>query len=185
MVRSSARTKGVYVVDPPDFGEVRVQLRQLADRVAQGEVGHTDLWGGADVVVSMEVPPAHGSGFYPDPRTVTTPYAHELSWLIYQLRDIFADHYDSQSKIEFFGRLANAALRYQSQNTTPQLTELLGAVIHEAFAMADEMEEGRFQSFAIAFGNEIVDDYVDEAERRGYVGIEETMRFFSEKGLEL
>ncbi len=47
------------------------------------------------------------------------------------------------------------------------------------------MEEGTFRSLSVAVGNEIVDDYVDEAEREGFVGIEETRQFLAEKGVTL
>jgi hypothetical protein len=47
------------------------------------------------------------------PRIVVTPYALELSWLFESLRDAFyADNLlDGQSRIEFFGRRANAVDR--------------------------------------------------------------------------
>jgi hypothetical protein len=72
-------------------------------------------WGGADVVVTTEQPHYEPGGFYPEPRTVVTPHAGQLSWLFYQLRDIFFDLYDGNSKIEMFGRLANAAVAYQDE----------------------------------------------------------------------
>jgi phosphoribosyl-ATP pyrophosphohydrolase len=117
---------------------------------------------------------------------VITASAPELSWLFTQLRDIFAGCLDGQTKIEFFGRLANSALRYQARKQGEEaLQDLLGAVLHEAFAIAEEMEDGVFHSLSVASGNEIVDDYIDEAERTGFIGVEETKRFFAEKGIQL
>ncbi len=164
--------------------EAKTKLENLAARVLRGDTGTADMWGGADVVISPYEPPASAPGFYPEPRRVVVASASELSWLFFQLRDIFNAYLNGQTKIEFFGRLANAALRYQAKNQGDEvLGDLLRAVLHEAFAMADEMEEGSFRSLAVAFGNEIVDDYIDVAERRGFVGIEETRRFFAEKGI--
>lgn len=159
------------------------QLDELAARLQRSHIGRSRNWGGADVVISQVESKPGNTGFYPPPRLVVTQYSHELSWLFEQLRDLFRGLYDSQSKIEFFGRLANAALRYQRKKAREEdLNDLLSAVLHEAFAMADEFEEGSFQSFAVASGNEIVDDYVDEAERHGFLGVEETRRFFADQG---
>lgn len=47
------------------------------------------------------------------------------------------------------------------------------------------MEEGIFQYLSWAFGNEIVDDYVDEALRSGFIGTEDTLAFFRERGVEV
>lgn len=148
-----------------DLGELKAELEQLAASVAEGAVGSsTDLWGGADVVISRSELPEPGGAFYPAPR----------------------QHYDGQTKVEFFGRLANAALRYEAtRREQDALGGLLSAVLHEAFAIAEEMEEGTFRSLSVATGNEILDDYIDQAERNGFVGIEETRRFFAAKGIDV
>jgi hypothetical protein len=140
--------------------EVKSRLADLASLISAGRIGSAEFWVGADVAILDSEPEARQPGFYPDPRWVVTPNAAELSWLFHELRDAFIDHYDGQSKIELFGRLANAAGRYQSrvgEGGDPQ--GLLGAVLHEAQTIADGMERGTFHSFAIALGNEIVDDY--------------------------
>ncbi len=94
--------------------------------------------------------------------------------------------YDGTTKIEFFGRLANASLRYQSRcKGEEKQIDLLFAVLHEAFSMLDEMEEGSFQYLPVAVGNTIADDFIEEAERRGFLSVEETKRFFAERGVEL
>lgn len=170
--------------DAKDMALARRRLGELAAQIATGNVGSAPYWGGADVVIAPPQRPARHPSFRPEPRGIVTKHASELSWLFVRLRDIFSPYYDGQTKIEFFGRLANAAQRYQARKQGPEvLRDLLGAVVHEAFAIADEMEEGSFRSFALALGNEIVDDYIDEAERRGFIGIEETKRFFLERGI--
>ena len=86
---------------------------------------------------------------------------------------------DGCSKIEFFGRLANAANRCLHREPAATAQLLCAAVLHEAFAIYDEMEDGGFEYLAVAFGNQIVDDYVDEARRSGFMSVDETMAFFS------
>jgi hypothetical protein len=141
-------------------------------------------WGGADVVVtSIEPKLSTGDSFYPEPRYVLTPNAKVLSRLFYSLRDAFKRIEDfSLLKIEFFGRLANAALRYQLrlEGDSEKSKDLLQAVLHEAFAMLDEMEEGSFKFLPLASGNTIWDDLIERGETSGYLGIEATQRFFDE-----
>lgn len=145
-------------------------------------------WGGADVVITRKRPPKSAEvGFYPEPHYVITEHSLELSHLFEKLRDAFyaEERLDGCSKIEFFGRLANAANRCIKRS--PSLTEhiLYAAVLHEAFAIYDEMEEGTFQCLAVAVGNEIVDDYIDEALRTGYIGNDATLEFFRSRGVEV
>lgn len=148
----------------------------------------SEEWGGADVVISRKVPPKQSErGFYPEPRYVITSYSFELSWLFERLRNAFyaEERIDGCSKIEFFGRLANAANRCIQRSTVPTANILCAAVLHEAFAIYDEMEEGTFRCLAMAIGNEIVDDYVDDALRTGYIGSDATLAFFRSRGVEV
>jgi hypothetical protein len=57
--------------------------------------------------------------------------------------------------------------------------------LHEAFAIYEEMESGRFGSLGVAVAGEILDDSAADAERTGYVSIESTLKFFKEQGLEV
>jgi hypothetical protein len=145
-------------------------------------------WGGADVALTRNAPSqSTETGFYPDPRYVVTEHALELSWLFEELRDAFyaEQRLDGCSKIEFFGRLANAANRCIKKAGDPSSNNLCAAVLHEAFAIYDEMEAGEFKCLAIALGNEIVDDHIDEALRTGYIGTESTLEFFRSRGIEV
>jgi len=123
---------------------------------------------------------AAGTIFCPKPRFVVTKHALELSWLFESLRDIFSPVLDGATKIEFYGRLANAANHYLAKAAVQphSAQDLLFAVAHEAFAILDEMDEGEFHFLLVAVGNTIWDDLVDEAERSGYLGPEATRRFF-------
>jgi len=105
-----------------------------------------------------------------------------LSWLFCQLQDIFLELYDRTLELEFFSRLANTALRYQRMSKDDEnQRDLLFAVLHEAFAILEEMEEGNFEYFLVSPGNEIVDDFIEQTQRRGFINIEETNRFLAEK----
>lgn len=165
------------------YESVQSTLKRIAHKVAEASYPtNKQEWGGADVVITSKRPLTEGGRFYPDPRYVVTPFYKELSWLFYQLRDAFADLLDSVNKIEFYGRLANAAIRYQQylEDKPENVQYLLSAVLHEAFAILEEMDEGEFQYLLIASGNTIWDDCVERADRRGYIGIEETRQFFEE-----
>lgn len=169
-----------------NFAEKREALNHLSKELVKEPIPRAKEWGGADVVVTSRQPQTARDGFYAEPRCVVTPNAKQLSWLFYQLRDIFSGLYDSASKGEFFGRLANAALRYQSKNKDSEnQRDLLLAVLHESFAMLDEMEEGAFEYLPVAFGNTIVDDFIEQAERRGFIGVDDTKKFFADRGIEL
>jgi hypothetical protein len=91
---------------------------------------------------------------YPDPRFVVTPNAFQLSWLIARLGKRFGGKIDYMSKFEFYGRLANAAIRYQASCHAESARDLLLAVLHEAYAMVDELEAGVFEFLAVASGGE-------------------------------
>lgn len=164
------------------------ELRRLEGELSGGPLPRAEReWGGADVIISKASPTPSGGGFYPEPRYVVTPHALELSWLFESLRDAFyaESRLDGCSKIEFFGRLANAANRCLVRESDADANLLCAAVLHEAFAILDEMDEGSFQCLGIAIGNEIVDDYVDEAMRSGFLSVEDTLAFFASHGVEV
>lgn len=164
------------------FTEKRSALNYLFKRLLLTPVPTNKEWGGANVVITYRQVNRASSSFYSQSRHVVTADAKELSWLFYQLQDIFAQLYDGASKLEFFGRLANTALRYQrmSKNDENQ-RDLLFAVLHEAFAILDEMEEDIFEYFLVSPGNEIVDDFIEQTQRRGFISVEKTNKFFAEK----
>ena len=137
-------------------------------------------WGGADVVItSLEKKSANSERFYPEPRTVVTPFSRELSWLFERLRDAFSGLIDGTSKIEFYGRLANAARDYQNAvNGDGNDRDILLAVLYESIIMLEEMHEGTFEYLTVATGNTILADLVTQAEKSGYIGVEATEEFF-------
>ena len=123
------------------------------------------VWKGAKVVISQKPRPQRAEGgFYPAPRYVVTKYAMELSWLFEKLRDAFyaESRLDGCSKIEFFGRLANAAGRSLQNPEHTTAGALLEDVLQEAFLIYHEIEGNDFRYLQIASGNEIFDDYVNK-----------------------
>lgn len=50
--------------------------------------------------------------------------------------------------------------------------------------MIEEVEDENFQVMPVARGNEIADDLIEDAERRGYMTTEETRLWFAERGFE-
>lgn len=116
-----------------------------------------------------------------------TEHALELSWLFEQLRDAFyaESRINGCTKIDFFGRLANAAIRCLECRPRASARLLCAAVYHEALAIYDEMENGSFGYFAVAPGNAIADDFIDDAKRSGFVSPEATIDFLRSRGLEI
>lgn len=165
-----------------EFEQVKSKLLALSKQIEGREFVSfrpRREWVGADVVISSKNPSNKSGGFYPEPRTVVTPFSRELSWLFERLRDAFADLIDGTSKIEFYGRLANAAAGYQSAvNGDGNVQDILLAVLYEAVAMLEEMEEGTFEYLTVASGNVILADLIDKAEKSGYIGVEATNEFF-------
>jgi hypothetical protein len=89
------------------------------------------------VVVVAELPPKEEPGFYPDPLFVRTTFPRELSWLLIELRDIFADWIYFGNKFFFYGRLGEAAILYGDQaGIEEDLSALLLSVIDEADRLA-------------------------------------------------
>ncbi|PSB26070.1 hypothetical protein [Chlorogloea sp. CCALA 695] len=169
-----------------NFQEKRAALNYLSEKLLLTPVGIDKEWGSANVVITSHQDKRASRSFYSQLRQIVTADAKELSWLFCKLGDIFLGLYDSTSELEFFGRLANTALRYQSLSKNDEnQRDLLFAVLHEAFAILDEMESGIFEYFLVSPGNEIVDDFIEQAQRRGFVSVEETKKFFALKGIKL
>lgn len=122
----------------------------------------TDGWGGGDILVTTRQPQNQSPGFYPDTRTVVTPYAHEAGWLISKLWELFAGHnlLDHCSKIEFFGRLAEAAIHYQKKMNGGEETAegIMTAIFYEAVKILEEMSRGKFGYLIVAPGGLIAED---------------------------
>lgn len=163
---------------------IQSNLVKLSISIVNGQSGNSRLWQGADVVITTESPAIVEGGFYPKPRYVVTAHATELSWLFEQIRDIFMEIDDyGYLKEEIFGRLGNTANRYLSKNPDANVRETLLAVIHEAFAITEEIQDGEFTTLMVTSGNQILDDLISESEKSGFLTVEETKSYFKNKGI--
>jgi hypothetical protein len=159
-------------------------LVNLSTSIVTGQFGSSRMWQGADVVITNESPSIKESGFYPAPRYVVTSHASELSWLFEQVRNIFMEIDDyGYLKEEIFGRLGNTANRFLSKNPDANVRETLLAVMHEAFAITEEIQDGEFETLMVTSGNQILDDLISESEKGGFLTVEETESYFKDKGI--
>ncbi len=159
------------------------ELIALTNFIAKDEFGTSEPWGGADVCIVKRLPKIKSGGFYPDPRFVVTDHVLELSWLFEQLRDIFKEIEDYGFwKEELFGRLGNTATRYLAKSPNASAKELFLAVMHEAFLIFEEIQNGKFLSPMVTSNNRIYDDLILESERDEFLGVEETLELFRSKG---
>lgn len=165
------------------------KLDELAHLLAEPVLPKaSSYWAGADVVVAFSPPPdPFWNSYYPRDREVFTEHALELSFFFEFLRDAFYDEgrIDHCSKIEFFGRLANATGACLLEHRDASAHMLCAVVLHEAYAMAKQMDEGAFDYLVLAKGNQIADDLALPGQRTGYSGLKETIKFFLGRGIQI
>ena len=102
-------------------------------------------WGGADVIIKKTLDEntqkwrgdqplvMSFQNTQPRRRAVITEYSKELSWLFYELRNLFSKRIDYVSKYDFYGLLAQSAIDYLRNNEELQDAKgLLFAVINTA-----------------------------------------------------
>lgn len=108
-------------------------------------------WGGADVIIRSNMTPKIKEWqndthlvislqkTQPRRRAVITPFSKELSWLFYNLKDVFEGTIDYISKYDFFGRLAQVAIDYaEIHRESIDCNHLLKAVLDEARRMVPQ-----------------------------------------------
>ena len=96
------------------------------------EAKAVEEWGGADVIIQQTLDadiekwlgdqPAVIALQSTEPRrrAVITEHSKELSWLFYELRNLFSDKIDYTSKYDFYGLLAQSAINYLTDKEGPQ-----------------------------------------------------------------
>jgi len=103
------------------------KLNTLESAVNRGEIGHSDeFFAGANLIVSND--PSRNR--YDHDVFVLTSYAEELSWVVFQLKDVFLEEIDYLTKYGFYpslGRAANHAIAVNED-----LKGILLAVINDA-----------------------------------------------------
>lgn len=160
----------------------RARLAALDRAVAAGEVGHDwRSWGGAGLCVVTEMP---ASDYDDSLKYVVTPHAASLSWLVRALWAACRPLFDSMTKLEFFGRLGNAARRYQQRaGAEENARDLLGAVVHEAYEILSDIENGRFQALLVAPAGVVHDDLLPASDHGDAQSMAEFDQWFNDHGL--
>ena len=151
-------------------------IRFLAGRVLDGDMPRSQrLWSGGGVAVVFRRPrrPKGILEWYSDPRFVVTPHGLEVSRVFEELWKAFRPFLDPVSRIEFFGRLANAVFsccnesrREGGAENHPSRKDLLLAILYEAVLIERELGEGSSGFLMISSGNEIPDDRIPSSHRR-------------------
>jgi hypothetical protein len=162
------------------------RLEKLASEISGGNIGNSEPWHGADVLIRNDLPAPQSDSFYPSPRYVITEHVRQLSWLFENARDAFVslEGYGFW-KEELFGRLGNAANRYIGKQPSPTVQKLLLAVVHEAFAVVEEMQIGEFRALSISINNDIYDDLFREIESEGLAEKSEVDAYIKSLGIDL
>ena len=92
------------------------KFRPLREIILNNEVAtrskNSSLFGGAGISIVSKIPILNDD-FYENPVFVVTNYSKELSWLFFQLKDLFADKINHYNKNLFYSRLANKAVGYR------------------------------------------------------------------------
>ncbi len=160
-------------------------IDQVAATVRRGGAGTEKPWAGAEIIICEKAPRTSNSGDWrPDPRFVETNFVGELSWMFNRLAEIFRnDRGYGGWKEEFFGRLGNVTTKYQSAVKDASSLRVLQAVLHEAYAMAEEIDDyGSIETLPITSGNAILDDYIGLSDLSAYLNAEETQEYLRKKG---
>ena len=108
-------------------------------------------WAGSDVIISSQLNDSIKEWFgdqfavntpektEPRRRAVITEFSKELSWLFYQLKDIFAGELNYISKPVFYGMLAQTSIDYLEKNQEDvKCDQLLFSVLDKARSFSNE-----------------------------------------------
>ncbi|MDM8524338.1 hypothetical protein QUF80_13290 [Desulfococcaceae bacterium HSG8] len=162
----------------------KMKLRQLALRtnIPRSEIGAVieEGFGDSGIDKVLGIKEKYGDRIarrtiFPEPRIIETPYAKELAWIFFKLRDIFlfeSDLIHGQNKRDFFGRLANALARASGLPNAANETvvykggaeEGLTVILNEAFLILKELKKGNFEYQVFGVSGMIPDDWKDVSE---------------------
>jgi len=108
-------------------------------------------WAGSNVIISSQLNDSIKEWFgdqfsvitleknEPRRRAVITEFSKELSWLFYQLKDIFAGELNYISKPVFYGMLAQTSIDYLEKNQEDvKCDQLLFSVLDKARSFSNE-----------------------------------------------
>ena len=135
--------------------DLLTQIEDLEQRIKTTDISMETRavkeWGGADIVINrildadtekwLRNQPLVISFQSTEPRrkAVITKYSKELSWLFYQLKNIFSDKIDDVSKYDVYGLLAQSAIDYLTDNEETQDAKgLLLAVLNTSKGFCED-----------------------------------------------
>jgi hypothetical protein len=119
--------------------ELREKLLQLARKLEAGNIEKAAAWRGADVQIGYPKRKLH----HGRDRYVGTRHVGALSWMFSELREAFSKYevINHSNKIDFYGRLANAAIRCVQERDSK--LPVCAAVLHEALLQPGSYATGR------------------------------------------
>jgi hypothetical protein len=146
--------------DPPspDAIESRlIELGTLLPQAASGALRHREQssnpeWRGADVQVTSDFEWEPSGFFDAHDLLVRTRHAEAVTWLILEIHDAFSGWIDYANKCEFYGALAQAALKHlaKHQPEPDDAVPLLKAVLKRAFRWQQTLrKDGKIADQAI------------------------------------
>ena len=128
------------LIEKLDSLELKIESRNIVK-----EANSIMEWAGSDVIISSQLNDAIKEWFgdqfavitlektEPRRKAVITEFSKELSWLFYQLKDIFAGELNYISKPVFYGMLAQTSIDYLEKNReNPKCNQLLYSVLDKA-----------------------------------------------------
>jgi hypothetical protein len=125
--------------------------RKICSGIIVKEANSIMEWAGSDVIISSQLNDSIKEWFgdqfevitlektEPRRRAVITEFSKELSWLFYQLKDIFAGELNYISKPVFYGMLAQTSIDYLEKNQEDvKCDQLLLSVLDKARSFSNE-----------------------------------------------
>jgi hypothetical protein len=134
------------LIEKLDSIELKIESRNIVK-----EANSIMEWAGSDVIISSQLNDGIKEWFgdqfavitlektEPRRKAVITEFSKELSWLFYQLKDIFAGELNYISKPVFFGMLAQTSIDYLEKNKEDvKCDQLLFSVLDKARSFSNE-----------------------------------------------
>lgn len=163
------------------------KLDGLESLIQAGEWGVGSSQRYADVALVMRRPPNRADSFDPEDRYVVTRYVAEIGWCFDQIREIFSELEGYGNwKEELFGRLGNMVNWILTRKPEAGLVEVLNGLMHEAFAISEEIEEdGGLKTLMISTKNLILNDFADQLVDGRVLSEDESLKMLEKLGMAL
>ena len=154
-----------------DLIKINSNLEIIANRILELEIplDFDKEWSFYNVVVTSK---NHSNSNNKKIRRIVTPYYHELSWLFFELDEIFSYYIKENNRfpIEFFGRLSNVSRFLINKKFKLSIVDMLMFVITEVYVIIDEIKEDSFLISNKSMGEMIIDDIKSNFRTARYKG---------------